>query len=188
MDQARPLPAQPGQVANPESQSAPAQEANPVTYSSSDLVSFSERIGSQIFAKARTKSKEGGRWLGDMGPANFVAAVLAEVPDAQPPTNFNYGALIWSSQMGTMPTASQIRLGDIFVAHHAKIKGKGIGSHSTNLGSANAPYSAVVSDDYDTKKSKIRVYEVAGGKVESGSHHLDLLKEGLLQVSLYLLV
>ena len=140
-----------------------------------------------MFATARAKSKESLRFQGESGSANFVSTVLGEVPDAAPPTaSFEYGHCVWSSRSGTLPQANQVLLGDIFVAHHAKVKSKtGLGGSSVSLGGQTAPYAAIVSDDYDLRKNKIRVFEAArdSGKVDSAGYHLDAIKEGTLMVS-----
>jgi hypothetical protein len=52
------------------------------------------------------------------------------------------------------------------------------------LGSKTSPHVAIVSEEWDAKKFKVKVLEASKeGKVEQTSHHLDHLKEGSVVVS-----
>lgn len=153
-------------------------------YTQSELLQFSKSYGSQVFAAAKTKSKDGTKWSGESASFNFVSAILAEVPGLEPPSGkSDFGQLIYriNSPNGTMPADDLIRLGDIVVVKQAKMRAK-LGS--TSIGMGSTPFVAVISDPYDAKKHKVHFLEVTkSGKVEAGGFHLDHLKEGSIEVS-----
>lgn len=172
-------------TAAPEASAAPASASSPLDqYTESELMSISERYGSQVFAKAKSKSREGTRWPGDNPSYAFVSSVLAEVSDLEPPkVKGEFGQCVYrmSSANHPMPSPDTIRIGDILVVRQAKIRAK-IGS--TSLGMGSTPFAAIV-EDYDPKKSKVHYLEASkSGKIESGGFHLDHLKEGTVEVSL----
>jgi hypothetical protein len=156
------------------------------------LLEYSSRIGAQVFARARSKAKDANTRFTNEDPAlAYVNAVLAEVTDASPPDGVRFGWPIYVAQgdkekgaRATLGEETQISVGDIFVAVDAKFK-KGLAGSSHSVGSAGRPHIAIVADDFDVKKHKVRVYCVlAGGKgkvVEDG-YHLDHLRAGEVRV------
>lgn len=149
-----------------------------------DLGDLSERIGASLAAKAQRRSKEGAATKYEHG-VGFVSSLIEEIRDAAPPPTAGggFGFCLWSSAAQSADQATMVRPGDVLVTEGAlavKIKGKSLGASSTSL----APgYAAVVVEDYDAKKRKVRVVEVnEKGKLELVGHHLDAIKQGTLAV------
>lgn len=167
-------------VPPPVSESAAASSLD--GYTSTELVTISERYGAQVFAKAKSKSRDGTRWSGENPSHAFVSAVLAEISDLeQPKSKGEFGQCIYriSSPNMPMPSPDTIRIGDIVVVKQAKLRAK-IGS--TSLGMGSTPFAAII-EDYDPKKHKVHYLEASkSGKIESGGFHLDHIKEGTIEV------
>jgi hypothetical protein len=161
--------------------------------SPTQLLEYSSRIGAQVFARARSKAKDPSTRFTNEDPAlAFVSAVLAEVGDASPPEGGRYGWPVYVAQgdkekgaRASVGEETQISVGDVLVAIEAKFKGKGLAGSSHTVGVGGRPHVAIVADDFDARKHKVRVYEVpAGGKgkvVEDG-YHLDHLRAGEVRV------
>lgn len=151
-----------------------------------ELGDLSERIGASLHSKALRRAKDGtARYETGVG---FVSALIGEIPEAAPPPaagpHGGFGFCLWSSAAQSADQATMVRPGDILTTEGGqgvKLKGKGLGGSSVVL---PAGYAAVVVEDYDAKKRKVRVVEVAekGGKLEVASHHLDTIKSGTLAV------
>ncbi|KAI0819247.1 hypothetical protein BC628DRAFT_1423970 [Trametes gibbosa] len=156
-----------------------------------DLMAHWGRVGIQIHevaAALHEKSKKSV--VGDGSYLGFVTTVLDQIPNAAQPTPpfESFGYLVYSqSATAVQRRASDIMPGDVLVAHDAKFKGhKGLQSYHQHVG-AGQPLLAVIVD-FETKKSKVRVFQanqhVGQQSVEAASYRLEDLKSGSVKVLL----
>ena len=120
------------------------------------------RVGVQVHEIAATlfdKSKKS--LVGDGSYRGFVAAVIAQVPNAVQPTATldSYGHLVYNQVGGAVQRrASDIMPGDVVVVSEAKFKGhKGLQSYSQTVG-VGEPLVGVIGD-FELKKSKVKVFQ-----------------------------
>ena len=131
----------------------------PTQMSAEELRALWGRVGVQICEVATTLHERSKKTLiGDGSYAGFVAAVLAQVPNAQQPPmdGVEYGYLVYAQSGASVHTrASEIMPGDIIVLEGAKLKGhKGLHAYTTVAGEG-APCIGVVCE-FETKKLKVR--------------------------------
>lgn len=135
------------------------------------------KIGTEVIQNAITLFEQNKR--ASMGgsfstSSDFVNAVLARVPTAQPaqtqayapPT---YGHLVFAQTGGmhAVMKMSEILPGDIIALQEAKFKGRtgslGLHSYTLEVGTARDPIVAVV-HEFEPKKGKIKVFQAASNR------------------------
>ncbi|THH18365.1 hypothetical protein EW146_g2598 [Bondarzewia mesenterica] len=161
----------------------------PTEISPDELRSIWGRVGVQICEAASMLHERSKKTLiGNGSYASFIAAVLAQVPNAQPApaAGIEYGYLVYAQTGGSVHTrASEIMPGDVIVLEDAKLKGhKGLHAYSIVVGEGT-PCLGVVCD-FDTKKVKVKALQanqhVGQATVESVSYKLEDLKSGSVKV------
>lgn len=154
---------------------------------SSQLLTFSNSLGAQLFAAAHAKlsDKSASRTTDE----SLLAACFARATDPLPPISNSYGIPIYALRIPVeggskaRPIVGRDldapRAGDVLVLWEAKFK------HNLStkvVGSAEKPHVAVV-EAWDGKKRKVKVIEVGKeGGVEEGSYRFEDLKAGAVVV------
>lgn len=145
----------------PPARSAPPQAEQHLT--PDELTAHWGRVGVQVHeisAALYDKSKKSV--VGDGSYLGFVHAVLSQVPNAaQPPSDTldAFGYLVYSQSVGAVHRrVSDIMPGDVIVVSEAKFKGhKGLQSYNQSAG-VGEPLVGIIGD-FETKKSKVKVYQ-----------------------------
>ena len=152
----------------------PAQQNAEVRLTGDELLALWGRVGVHLGEVANMlydKSKK--TLIGDGTFTGFVNAVLTQVATARVPSQMSkypYGHLIYAQTADTVQKRlAEIMPGDVITLEEARFKGyKGLHqSYQQNVGFNGVPVVGVVGE-FDTKKSKVKVFEAnqhVGGQV-----------------------
>ncbi|KAF9222965.1 hypothetical protein BS17DRAFT_707355 [Gyrodon lividus] len=159
-----------------------------------ELMTLWGKVGVQVVESATTLFEKSKRSLvGDGSYAGFVRAVLAQVPEVH--VNLagsgsdEWGYVIYTQTGGAVQRrVSDIMPGDIVWFLDAKLKGhKGLHAYNQTVGAGQSGALVGVVSEFDTKKSKVRVWQanqhVGQQTVENVSYRLDDLKSGQVKVT-----
>jgi hypothetical protein len=167
----------------------PSPSISDMQLSADELAGLSERVGRHVLLAATELAEQSKKTIvGDGSYAGFLNAVLAEVPQAEPPSGrpLGYGYLVYAQAGGTVQRrVADVLPGDVITLYDADLKGhKGLQKYHQHVG-AQEPCVGVVSE-VEAKKFKIRALHanqhVSQQAVESVSYRLEDLKSGQVKV------
>jgi hypothetical protein len=160
-----------------------------VQYDADELMIIWGRVGVHIVqAATELQEKSKKSIVGDGSYAGFLHAVIAEVPNALPPSGqpLSYGYIVYAQQGQTVQRrVADVMPGDVIALYDAKFKGhKGLQTYSQHIG-MEEPCVGVVCE-IEAKKFKVRALHanqhVSQQNVENVSYRLEDLKSGQVKV------
>ncbi|KAH7885491.1 hypothetical protein F5I97DRAFT_1810204 [Phlebopus sp. FC_14] len=158
--------------------------------SAEDLMTIWGKIGVRVVESATALFEKSKRSLvGDGSYAGFVRAVLAQVSGAKMGVGVDeWGYVIYAQTGGAVQRrVAEIMPGDVIAFWDAKLKGhKGLHAYSQTVGAGESGALVGVVSDFESKKSKVRVWQanqhVGQQTVENVSYRLEDLRSGHVKV------